>query len=392
MSTPPGNPFPWTAVAAVATGTAAVVTAAMAYFTKRMAEATSRSVKVTECALELERKTLEQSRDALLPMLDLTVQRGSSTMTSQGAGPETLVKVAAANHGPGPALVREFTMRDEVDRYRLYNGSARYMVIPPGETRAVDLTPLLGSDGIPEGAAISSFSFWYDDVYGRHYRSRAVFQYAPLPQGQATRPITQHAFEFLREVSRPDFSYGDPAPYEYKNGNQNKHLHQHLAWTQEGGIVVPAINLPWAWFRLDGPKIIQRQWECGISETCNRRYRVVTWGFWLRGVANPQLVIEIEGHESFVLALLEKWYPTMGADPLDEKMRVCDYPLFNTSRDDLSLVLKRPTSDFAQRHGLNDRNGLNIACARLYAEAMRAVNRRFEKIEGPATGGTVDGV
>lgn len=297
MSDPSAVPLWPTITTAAAAVVAAGVTAWMAISTRQMAQATNKSVKVTETALDLERQTLDHAKDALMPILDLAVDLSPLPISSFNP----LGKLVMTNHGVGPALVREVTFRNEVYPSFVYQAPERHSTVTPSASVSLRLTPNVhfSFDSEDPGTNyLSSISVWYEDVYGRAYRSRLVFQYVCSDSGDISVIPLDREFDRPREI--PAIIYAGMAPYP-----------PGAAWMCEGGRVIPQFDLNLALVRLDAIGRIASDLLPECLATQGLAYYVRDWGFWL-DTNRPQWTIEIPGHPQFILGQA----PTAAPDAL----------------------------------------------------------------------------
>ena len=351
--------------ATIATGASALATMGMIFYTARMAGATSRSAKATESAIELERKTLEQSRDALLPMLSLEPNFIGQTITPFEKFGDLVIK----NDGVGPAIIRHVTFRDELNPAEIYQASERHAVLGPNGQlslplkAAADFTVTETTED-----AISSVSIWYEDVYGRAYRSRLVFQYTHKKTTEGTRPLAvlSLAQEFTHEAVVPHLSYGlEPFMTD-----------QFASWL-EGGIRIPATGVDLPLLRLDTVPRITSELFPAHCATHNKPYYVRGWGFWLHS-RYPQLTLEIPGHPRFVLIRTET------ENSSDNQMSVVQESYFEACKGFGQIS---PPSDWDKdldKLGLKDRHDAQALLDNLYQDTIRFVLQRLTRSSGRA--------
>lgn len=362
----------------------AVFTAWMALQAKRsadethhLADATKAMAEATQEAVTIEQKSLIQSQDALMPVLELHIRSGESLLRPDGKPDREFIfaTLRLENHGPGPAFIREFTMREEVDWFDIFTSPLRHAVV--ASHGAVEL-PLKfrPNNRLPQQECVSSFSVWYDDVYGHHYRSRVVFTYASKKdpnREREWRAITKLGYTFQRnEVAAPSFTYNSPLPTK------------QLVWLQEGGRVIPAAGRNPAWYRLNAVKDVSTDWQDGVPVTNQQRFRLVDWTFWLSD-SRPQITLEVEGHAPFVLAIDPSQVQHAPTAP-DKWIRLCPADAIPNFNADLHGELLNPQKAPLSKWGLRDQSTLSSDLLSLYTDVTALIDRQLTLVKPQESG------
>lgn len=266
--------------ASAATVLAAAATTWMAVSTRKLARATQASVKTAEQAFERE-------KDGLLPVLQLDWALADET-DSRGGHP---FRLSLKNVGPGPAFVREITVRNEVNRPAVYRSRLHHALIPPGHG-ARDLLEREPGYAL-EGPRLSSVSVWYQDVYDRWYRSRLLFRYERTEQDPVAK-VEPLFVERESLTSSPSYAWNtvrDPQPPNYVG----------LA---ECGRCIPwnPVQVGEEWHTLQALAQARSVKLPGQAVCGQRLLAVKDMGFWL-DTAWPQFTVEVNGHRPWVLAV-----------------------------------------------------------------------------------------
>jgi hypothetical protein len=163
------------AAAAIAAALAAFFTFRMAQATAKMAEQTKRSVNAAERSVHNELESLERQKDQLRPLVSIAVSLSDDLDQRR----RKRIAVGLANLGPGAAIVRHITTRDDVSSYDI--GRLGDVLVGPARNETVQLSS--GTDPQKPGF-VSSLSAWYVDVYGRWYRTRYIYVYEQAEQNE----------------------------------------------------------------------------------------------------------------------------------------------------------------------------------------------------------------
>jgi hypothetical protein len=265
------------------------------------------------------------------------------------------------------------TMRNEVDIGGVYDSPTRHAMVPAGGSVTMDLKlassfngfpsfpPIAGAtESPPPARCVSSFSVWYEDVYGRQYRTRAVFTYE-VPCGAVnsltSRKIIRRSSRFQPHATIPAVTYDltaqDPS----------------VVNLQEGGCVQPYDGRQIAWYDLQAVDQIRPHWWPGMSVTNNQCYQVLDWAFWFG--SDPDITIQVEDRDPFVLVLDPRLIESQQSSPL----RVADYKEFMRKRSNPREALTDPSKDLIIAWGLHDHSTLLAELGELYNSARDHISR-----------------
>lgn len=333
--------------------TAAEATKALAEVSQTAAEATKTLAEATQSAVVVEQRSLIQGQDALMPMVELSIEQTSPTV----AAGLPLGHLILRNQGAGPAEVHDVTTRNDLDPTHMYQWAQQRVIVPLGGMAKI---PIYADQtfSLPHEKAkyLSSLSVWYQDVYRRSYRSRLTFHYQCHATGDSVEIVTQ-AREFYRDITIPPILYGGTSIF-------------HASWLMENGRVVPQYPGNLSLVRLDAPDQIRLRTFDGCAATLGRPYSVLNWGFWLDS-STPQFTIAIFGYPPFVLGRV----PQDGRR--DSMAVVIDETLFQSLRTGAPTDFALPSSDQLSLWGLMNTEDISLTMIEMYETTLTAVIHRL---------------
>ncbi len=265
----------------------------MAYSTRKMAGASNTSNKLTQKALDNEidvlkaqRQTVELMKNAHMPVLDLRV-----SLDRQNAKHEEFT-LTLVNKGTGPAFVRDITVRDDVNLSSLAESHLRTAIVQPTEQVADQLSANSKNDLMRGNDSVtSSWSVWYEDIYGRWYRTRIVIDYLHIgsPDQQPRNKVLNS--EFFTGVEPIVASFGSLSNLEPST---------YVRGYELGKAILSRSTRSAKWYSLKAIQGIRGRQLPGSAITHGEPVTVLDVGFWLPE-GDPVFTLRIADFQPFVL-------------------------------------------------------------------------------------------
>lgn len=195
------NDFGWSDIITVASTIATLV---MVVYTHFALKASKRSQEAAQRSAEAAEKSVERMKDSQLPYLSLSVLDPDPRAMA--------IYLNIRNIGPGLAKIRLVSIREDLRVNSVLNEPIKYWIGKPRDTsgeatgyeRIVDFAIASGEEFtflinfstnyLSDGDHMSSLSVFFEDVYGRYYRSRILYKWISRQSNNQIRSIDSEIF------------------------------------------------------------------------------------------------------------------------------------------------------------------------------------------------------